>query len=72
MQGIIQDGRTFAMLCSVGVPMIEALEVAGLVVHNYRMTKIAKELQDEVRNAEWYSIIEPHLPGGRKRRFGII
>ena len=40
--------RTFAMLCSVGVPMIEALEVAGLVVHNYRMTKIAKELQIDV------------------------
>jgi hypothetical protein len=34
--------------------------------------KIAKELQDDVRTAEWYSIIEPHLPGGRKRRFGII
>ena len=28
--------------------MIEALEVAGLVVHNYRMTKIAKELQIDV------------------------
>ena len=34
--------------------------------------KIAKEWQDEIRHVAWYAIIEPHLPEGRKRRFGII
>jgi hypothetical protein len=33
--------------------------------------KIAKELHDEIHGYEWRSIIEPHLPEGRKRRFGF-
>ncbi len=37
--------RTFAMLASVGISLIESLEVASLVVRNYKMSKIAKELQ---------------------------
>jgi type IV pilus assembly protein PilC len=37
--------RTFALLASVGVSVVEALSVASLVAHNHRMTQIAKELQ---------------------------
>jgi type IV pilus assembly protein PilC len=41
--------RTLATLVSVGVPLIEALEVAQAVVNNTRMTKIARDLQQSVR-----------------------
>jgi type IV pilus assembly protein PilC len=40
--------RTFAMLASVGVPLIQALNVASLVAHNHKMTEITKELQEAV------------------------
>ncbi|MDD5328006.1 MAG: type II secretion system F family protein [Phycisphaerae bacterium] len=41
--------RTFAMLASVGVPLIKALEVASMVAHNHKLTEIAEELQQEVK-----------------------
>jgi len=41
--------RTFAMLASVGVSLIEALDVASLVAHNHKMTEIAKELQASIQ-----------------------
>ena len=40
--------RSFAMLTSVGVPMIDALDVADMVVHNRRMSEITKELKKAV------------------------
>ncbi len=40
--------QTLAMLLSVGVPLVQALEVAGMVAHNHKMTEIAKELQKAV------------------------
>jgi len=40
--------RTFAMLVSVGVSLVEALNVASLVAHNHEMTKITKELQEAI------------------------
>lgn len=46
---VSQFTRTFAMLASVGVPLIEALEVASQVAHNYKVTQIAKELQQALR-----------------------
>jgi len=41
--------RTFAALVSVGVPLIEAIEVAQAVVHNSRMSRIARDLQESIR-----------------------
>jgi len=41
--------RTFAMLSSVGVSLIEALHVASAVAHNHKMTEIADELQVAIR-----------------------
>ena len=41
--------RTFAMLTSVGVSLIDALNVASLVVHNYMITKITEELQASIQ-----------------------
>lgn len=41
--------RTFAMLASVGVSLVEALDVASVVVHNHKMTGIAKELQEAIK-----------------------
>jgi type II secretory pathway component PulF len=41
--------RTFAMLASVGVSFIEALDVANKVAHNYVMTKITEELQASIQ-----------------------
>ena len=41
--------RTFATLVSVGVPLIEALEVAQAVADNARMSRIAKDVQESVR-----------------------
>ncbi len=40
--------RTFAMLASVGVSLIEALDVASLVAHNNKVTEISKELQESI------------------------
>jgi len=40
--------RTFGMLTSVGVSPIRALNVASEVAHNYKLTGIAKELQDTI------------------------
>jgi type II secretory pathway component PulF len=41
--------RTFGMLVSVGVPIIEALETAGRVVHNEEMSRIVADLQQAIR-----------------------
>lgn len=41
--------RTFAMLVSVGVSLVEALNVASLVAHNHQMTEISKELQEAIQ-----------------------
>jgi type IV pilus assembly protein PilC len=40
--------QTFAMLVSVGVPLIQAIEVASRVAHNHKVTEIAKELQKTI------------------------
>jgi len=40
--------RTFAMLASVGVSLIKALEVASQVAYNTKMTEVAKELQEVI------------------------
>ncbi len=40
--------RTFAMLTSVGVSLIKALDVASIVAHNHKVTEIAKELQETI------------------------
>jgi len=40
--------RTFAMLVSVGVSLVEALNIASLVAHNHEMTEITKELQEAI------------------------
>ena len=42
--------RTFAMLVSVGVSLIRALEVASQVSHNHKMREIAKELQQAIES----------------------
>jgi len=41
--------RTLAMLNSVGVSLIDALDVAGQVANNHRTTQIAKELQTSIK-----------------------
>jgi type IV pilus assembly protein PilC len=41
--------RTFAMLISVGVPLIEAFDVASQVAHNHRISDIARDLQKSVK-----------------------
>ncbi len=41
--------RTFAMLVSVGVSLIEALNVAGVVAHNYKITEIVEDLQASIQ-----------------------
>jgi len=41
--------RTFAMLASVGVSLIEALDVASLVAHNHKVAEITKELQQLIQ-----------------------
>jgi type IV pilus assembly protein PilC len=40
--------RTFAMLASVGVSLIKALDVASVVAHNHKVTEITKELQEAI------------------------
>lgn len=42
--------RTFAMLTSVGVSLVRALEVAGLVANNHKMSEVTKELQKAVES----------------------
>jgi type IV pilus assembly protein PilC len=42
--------RTFAMLTSVGVSVIKALEMANLVAHNYKITEITNELTRSVQS----------------------
>jgi type IV pilus assembly protein PilC len=41
--------RTFGMLISVGVPIIDALEAAGQVARNEEMSRITAELQQAIR-----------------------
>ncbi len=41
--------RTFGMLLSVGVPIMEALDSAGRVAHNEELTRISGDLQEAVR-----------------------
>jgi type IV pilus assembly protein PilC len=41
--------RTFGMLISVGVPIIEAIESAGRVVRNIELSRIAAALQQSIR-----------------------
>ena len=41
--------RTFAMLASVGVPLIDAMKVASTVANNHKMTGISDELQAAIR-----------------------
>jgi type IV pilus assembly protein PilC len=45
---VSQFMRTFAMLASVGVSLIRALEVASAVANNHRMSEITKELQQRI------------------------
>lgn len=40
--------RTFGMLTSVGISPIRALDVASLVAHNHKLSKISKQLQDTI------------------------
>jgi len=41
--------RTFGMLISVGVPIMEALDSAGRVVHNEELARISGDLQRAIR-----------------------
>ncbi len=41
--------RTFGMLISVGVPLVDALEVAGRVAHHEEITHITAELKQAIR-----------------------
>lgn len=42
--------RTFSMLVSVGIPLIDALELASSVTHNHKMTSITRELQQMIKS----------------------
>jgi type IV pilus assembly protein PilC len=46
---VSQFTRTFAMLASVGVPLIKALDVASMVANNQKFADITKELQQEIK-----------------------
>lgn len=46
---VSQFTRTFAMLISVGVPLVEAFDVAAQVAHNHVMSRIAAELQRSIK-----------------------
>lgn len=41
--------RTFAMLTSVGISVIDALKVAGVVANNHKMTEISNDLQKAIK-----------------------
>jgi type IV pilus assembly protein PilC len=49
---VSQFVRTFGLLLSVGVPIIDALDSAGRVVRNEEMTRIAADLQRAVRTGQ--------------------
>jgi len=49
MLAVSQFTRTFAILASVGVSLIKALDVASMVANNHKLTEIAKELQQEIQ-----------------------
>lgn len=42
--------RTFSMLASVGIPLVDALGLASTVVHNHKMTGITIELQQMIKS----------------------
>lgn len=44
--------RTFAMLTSTGVPFLEALDIAGQVANNAKMSEITAELQKAVESGQ--------------------
>ena len=46
---VSQFVRTFGMLISVGVPIIDALDAAGKVSHNEEMSRITADLQQAIR-----------------------
>jgi len=46
---VSQFVRTFGMLISVGVPIIEAVDAAGRVVRNGELARIAGQLQQSIR-----------------------
>ena len=46
---VSQFVRTFGMLISVGVPIMEAVDAAGRVVRNGELARIAQELQQSIR-----------------------
>lgn len=46
---VSQFVRTFGMLISVGVPVIEALDAAGKVAHNEEISRITTDLQQAIR-----------------------
>jgi len=46
---VSQFVRTFGMLISVGVPIMEAVDAAGRVFRNGELTRIAEELQQSIR-----------------------
>ena len=46
---VSQFVRTFGMLASVGVPIIEALDTAGRVAHNEEIGQITADLQQAIR-----------------------
>ena len=41
--------RTFSMMNSVGIPIIDALETANQVVYNHKVSQIAKEMQESIK-----------------------
>jgi len=60
--------RTFAMMSSAGIPVVEALELARQVANNNEMKKIAKTIQQEIMTGSTlaspmsrYSIFPPMI-----------
>ncbi len=60
--------RTFAMMCSAGIPIVEALELARQVANNNEIKKIAKTIQQEIMTGSTlalpmsrYSIFPPMI-----------
>ena len=72
---VSQFVRTFGMLISVGVPIIEAVETAGRVARNEEIRKITDDLRQAIRAGRPISGVAAdarHLPadGGPARRLG--
>jgi len=44
--------RTFGILISVGIPLIEALDVANNVAHNHEISRVTPELQKATRSGQ--------------------